>query len=259
MTKAKPLGYEYHLYTILPFLFPQHTLHPFALEKFLTLKPGPLLVDWLEELVAYNEGVQKHFSRYEEVAKGISIRAIFEKDMGGQLFSQFVRLQTFLREHPGTVKGAIPALDVLKAIISFHEDKTTDIGQKLFERYAKGLTQKGTPSEQVKWVTSRDATQSMSATRSTASFYKNLPTSEEGLKDYLPQKLLQEINSLLVLDFGNFFFQNNQGLARLEKGFEEIPILLSRQSFSKLSSSTGMKSSTSPIAQYSQMKYLLTF
>ena len=219
MTKAKPLGYEYHLYTILPFLFPQHMLHPTSIEKFLSLKSGPLLVDWLEELIAYNEGVQKHFSRYEDVAKGVSIRALFEKGIGGQLFSQFVRFQTFLHER----QGAIPALDVFKAIISFHEDKTTDIGQKLYERYAKGLLQKGTPSDQVKWVTSRDAAQSMSATKSTASFYKNLPTSEEGLKDYLPQKLLQEISSLLVLDFGNFFFQNNQGLARLEKGFEEIP------------------------------------
>ena len=86
----------------------------------------------------------------------------------------------------------------------------------------KASLKKGTPSDQVKWVTSRDATQSMSATKSTASFYKNLPTSEEGLKDYLPQKLLQEISSLLVLDFGNFFFQNSHGVARLENGFEEI-------------------------------------
>ena len=216
MTKGVTYGHWYHIYTILPFLFPQHTLHRDAIEKFLTLKPGPLLVDWLEELVAYNKGVQKHFSRYEDLSGGVSIRALFAKGMGGQLFSQFMRLQTFLRERP----GAIPALDVFKALISFHEDTITDIGQKLYERYSKGLTQKGTPSDQVKWVTSREAA---SATKSTASFYKNLPTSEEGLKDYLPETLLQEISNLLVLDFGNFFFQDTRGVARLEKGFEEIP------------------------------------
>ena len=89
MTKGVTYGHWYNLYTILPFLFPQHTLHPTSIEKFLSLKPGPLLVDWLEELVAYNEGVQKHFSRYEDVAKGVTVRALFEKDMEGSSFPTY--------------------------------------------------------------------------------------------------------------------------------------------------------------------------
>ncbi|MCB1115478.1 MAG: hypothetical protein KDK71_03315 [Chlamydiia bacterium] len=209
---------KYNLYTVLPFLFPDYVIDKQAINDFLSLSPGSILPDWLAEIKEYNSIVKEYFKSHE--TKSYTSECLFEEGMGGQIFSQFCHMQSFLQvNHERDITGE----ELLKLIISFDEGKITDIGEKIHHKYQKAQAlENKTPSEKIKWVTDRDPLVSVSMTQSQTLYYTYLPSDEKDKSYLTPEQAIKEIENLLFLDFQYFFFQDQNKLARLEKGFKEI-------------------------------------
>ena len=217
-----------NFYTILPFFYPDFVLHPEAIAAFLTLKPIPLLMSWLEELIVYNNMIlgDPRLQAYEEISKTAFFNpqlytstCSFQRGTGGQLISQFYRLQEFLQKNQHRlIKGA----EVLQTIISIDENQISQVGKIIYDKYERAQKLKIETADKVKWVTGRKNSESMSMTQSQASFYGHLPKNTDEIKDYSPKLAYEEIKQLAVLNFKGFFFQSEGKLATLERGMEGI-------------------------------------
>ena len=213
-----------HLYTTLPFLYPRFTLHEKAIENFLALRPTPILMSWLEELVTYNKLIleDNRLQRYEDIPeknffsdpKHYTSTCRFQRGTGGQLISQFYQLQEFLKQNK---HRPIKGIEILKTILSLDEECLSPVGEKIYEDYEKIQKKEGIKTaDQVKVVTRRRNTESMSMTKSEGSFFENIPESVKELENYTPEHAYKEIEKLSAIHFEGFFGTGE--LATLENG-----------------------------------------
>ena len=152
----------------------------------MSLKPDVLISAWLEELIEWNEKISTKFKRFEKLPDFTPF-CIFEEGTGGQVLNQFFCLQTFLEQHKNR---DIQAIEILKTIISFDKEHTTDVGDFLYQNYLKAQTMPGTISKQIQSITGRDSNVSMSMTASNIALYKHLPYTKEEQKCYQVEEAL---------------------------------------------------------------------
>ena len=202
-----------NLYTALPFMYPDFVLDPEAIESFLDLKPTPLLMNWLKELIIYNKIIlgDRQLSTYEETPeknffndpKHYTSTCRFQRGTGGQLVSQFYELQAFLRR---SRHRPIKGLEILQTILSLDEERLSLVGEKIYKDYEKAQKNpKITTQEKVKVVTRRRNVDSMSMTQSQGSFFEKIPQSAKELENYTPELAREEIEKLSIINFEGFF------------------------------------------------------
>jgi hypothetical protein len=202
-----------HLYYPLFLKFSNFILDKQAIQDFVSLKPGPILRNWFEDLINWNEHTHIHFRDFENLSKGFSPLCLFEIGMGTQLMTQFCRLQAFLKEH---ILRDIHADEVLKTIIQVENEDFLEIGPFIFNEYQKAKKL----GKGLKEITGREERARLSMSKSAALMFQKLPRSEEQKKLLLPERALWETEQLIVLDFQNLFFVQGKQSARLEKGFK---------------------------------------
>ena len=204
------------LYTVLFSYFTTCILDKEAIADFLNLKPDVLISGWLEELIEWNEKISVKFKRFEKLPDFTPF-CIFEEGTGGQVLTQFFCLQTFLEQHKNR---DIQAIEILKTIISFDKDHTTDVGNFLYQNYLKAQKMPGTISKQIQSITGRYSNVSISMTVSNAAIYKNLPHIKKEHKRYQVEEALVEVSQLIAMSKG-FLFRKQEGkFAKLERGFK---------------------------------------
>ena len=223
-TSLNPLAPKFRcqLYTVLFSHFPNFTLHPEAVADFLRLKPGPLISGWLQEMIAWNQDNGSLFKRFEALPD-FTPRFQFDKGTGAQILTQFFRLQSFLRNHPQ--KQNIPALDILRTIVSLNQDNTIDVGGFIYSEYLKAQDpRKGSPSQRVKEITGRDGSKSISMTLSNAAVFNKLPKATDPQTPYLPETALKEVSHLIAMNFDLIIFEQKENApCKLHKGFLSDP------------------------------------
>ena len=223
-TSLNPLAPKFRcqLYTVLFSHFPNFTLHPEAVADFLRLKPGPLISGWLNEMIALNQDNGTLFKRFEALPD-FTPRFQFDKGTGAQILTQFFRLQSFLRNHPH--KQNIPALDILKTIVSLNQDNTIDVGGFIYSEYLKAQDpRKGSPSQRIKEITGRDGSKSISMTLSNAAVFNKLPKATDPQTPYLPETALKEVGHLIAMNFDLIIFEQKENApCKLHKGFLSDP------------------------------------
>jgi len=201
----------YNLYTILPFLYPDHILQPDAIQAFLALKPVQILTSWLEEIVGYNEKILSAFKAYEEIPEKkawfsytyYTSACCFERGTGAQLFLQFHQLQEFLRMNQDR---EIRGIEVLRTIISLDQGVPAPVGDRIYQAYQKVQERQDIRTgDKAKEVTQRRAIESTTMTGSTVSFYRKIPQNKEELLNCAPQHAIEEIetHAILKINEGN--------------------------------------------------------
>ena len=204
------------LYTVLFSYFNTCILDKEAIADFLNLKPDVLISGWLEELIEWNEKIRDKFKRFEKLPDFTPF-CIFEEGTGGQVLTQFFCLQTFLEQHKNE---DIQAIEILKTVISFDNEHTTDVGNFLYQNYRKAQTIPGNISQQIRFITGRDSNFSISMNVSNAAIYKNLPHTKKEQKRYQVEEAITEVRQLIAMSKG-FFFRKQEGrFAKLERGFK---------------------------------------
>jgi NLR family CARD domain-containing protein 3 len=210
-----------NLSAFLFFFFPEVELHPAAIDEFIAIKPGLLLREWFNDLIALNQTYEATFKNYPST----SISHYFEVDIGtgGHIFVQLCALQSLLRDYAGQQK-TIKAEELLKKIVSYDKGQITQVGDKLYNKYREAKSVARTPSEQTKYMTGRGEKKSMTVSQSQFMMYQNLPT--QGNRELLrPEQSLRELDQILVFycNANEFtFIQGDNLICKVENGFGKI-------------------------------------
>ena len=173
------------LYSVLFPLFARFPLEKCAIEEFLQLHPHLLLLDWLYELVEWNRKSSTAFLSNQGDSR-ISPLALFDRGTGARLFLQMQALQQMLKQG-----GELNALELLKCVICFYEEKPTPIGKLLYSIYSEARTVEG-----LKAALERNPAQSISMSQSSMVNYQNLPNVNADLSNHLPENAIDEVLTL---------------------------------------------------------------
>ena len=173
------------LYSVLFPLFARFPLEKCAIEEFLQLHPHLLLLDWLYELVEWNRKSSTAFLSNQGDSR-ISPLALFDRGTGARLFLQMQALQQMLKQ-----EGQLNALELLKCVICFYEEKPTPIGKLLYSIYSEARTVEG-----LKASLERNPAQSISMSQSSMVNYQNLPNVNADLSNHLPENAIDEVLTL---------------------------------------------------------------
>ena len=174
------------LYTVLLIFYGNFRLETDAIDEFLELKPHLILLDWFSELADWNDKISHIFSDDSEDRTTFP-QVLFDTAAGARLLVQMQKLQEVLRIARQN-EEELTALDLLKHVVSYHNDKLVEISEKdLYFVYKKAHN-----IEDLKKSFGRNLSQSMTVSESRFVNYQHLPD-VNGDFTYFPQNGIDEV------------------------------------------------------------------
>ena len=194
------------LYTVLFSYFPGFILDKKAIETFLEIKLK-VVISWLEELIEWNKKTKEKF-RDLELPDFINPICVFDEAKALQIIMNIFHLQEFLKQRRDK---DIEALEILRSIES--SSGKLNEGEFLYKKYR---TVQRKPPEQIKTITGRDSSVSISMSDSSA-LYQGSPEQQQQ-EDYQLESDLNEVRLFINMDVQDFSRKEGD-FAELKKGF----------------------------------------